>query len=134
MKADIEIPQIENIHVAAVNEKNDDGELVWNIYLINLRNDPLEKVLVSSTGYKVSSDGERSKSSTLRHLFDVVPAQSAQKIEPIIEDVFHLNNEYFVSCFGEKGMHERKFIFLPETITKKNFTKIPVLEKDGVLI
>jgi len=70
----------------------------------------------------------------LRHLLDDVPAQSFKKIEPIIEDVFGLNNEYWVSFWINEVMHDKKFIFLQETIKKENFVQIPLMNKMGVMI
>lgn len=135
MKKDIEIPKVADVHIAAVKEIGEDLEEVWNVYLINQQRRPLEKVLIASTGYKKDPVGhQKERSSTLRHFFEVIPAQSSQKIEPIIEEVFHLNNEYFVTFFTPDGLHEKKFVFLPETIQVQNFTVIPLLNKKGVLI
>ena len=104
MKKDIEIPAVTDVHIAAVKEIDEELAEVWNVYLINQQKRPLEKVLIASTGYKKNPvDDQKEQSSTLRHFFEVIPAQSAQKIEPIIEEVFHLNNEYFVTFFTPDG-------------------------------
>lgn len=133
MKKDIEIPIVKDVGVAVVKEENELAQPEWNVYLINLKNEPIEGVLVSSRGYGVISEEIRN-TSELRHFLDIVKPKTFAKIEPIIEDVFVLNNEYWVSFYLNNVMYDKKFIFLPETIKEENFTKIPVINKRGVLI
>jgi hypothetical protein len=125
--------QAEEIALAIVLEENELRQEEWNVYLINLNEKTLEGVLVSSTGYGTINN-EMRKTTTLRHFLDEMSPKSFQKIELIIEDVFGLNNEYWVSYFLEKKMFERRFIFLPETIKKENLTHIPIVNKKGILI
>jgi hypothetical protein len=134
MKKDIVVPKVTDVHVAVVRENNDEGELIWNVYLINKQEVVLENVLVSSSGYKTDSEGNKQNSSTLRHFLKDVPPKSAKKIEPIIEDVFGLNNEYFVTFFSSTGMAEKQFVFVPDTILEKNFIDIPFVGGRGVMI
>ena len=134
MKKDIVIPEVKNVHVAVIKEQNEEGEQVWNVYLINKLEKTIGNVLVASSGYKTDEKGNKQSSSVLRHFLEDVTAQSAKKIEPIIEDVFHLNNEYFVTYFTEEGLHEKQFVFVSESILESNFTEIPYLGKKGVMI
>jgi hypothetical protein len=134
MKKDIVLPKVENVHVAVVKEKNEEDEFIWNVYLINKKEIILENVLVSSSGYHIDGVGNKKSSSTLRHFLQNVPAQSAKKIEPIIEDVFGLNNEYFVTYFSKEGMAEKTFVFVPDSILEQNFIDIPFLDSKGVMI
>ena len=90
-------------------------------------------MLVSSTGYG-EINGERRASSTLRHFLDVVKAKSFSKIEPLMPDVFGLTNEFWISFYHNKNVYDKKYIFLPETINEANFIKIPLLNKNGVMI
>jgi hypothetical protein len=48
-----DIPEliVENVAIAVVREKNELDETVWNSYLINLKDQKIEGVLVTSTGY-----------------------------------------------------------------------------------
>jgi hypothetical protein len=132
MKKDIEYPKVTDIAIAVVKE-DADGEDGWSVYLINLKDIEITGVLVSSKGYgKV--DGEDVKTSVLRHFIDNMPAKSVAKVEPIMENVFHLNNEYWVSFYVGELIHDKKFIFLPGTIDEAYFTNVPVLNKRGVLI
>lgn len=133
MKKDIDIPEVKEISVGIVKETGEDGESRWNVYLINQKNEPIESVLVNSNGYG-ETGGERRKTSTLRHFFEVIPAHSFVMIEPIMEELFGLTNEYWVSFYINKTIYDKKFIFLPESIQLSNTTNIPVLHKSGIMI
>jgi hypothetical protein len=133
MKKDIVPPEVKDIAVAVVQEENELAETVWNVYLINLKSSDIEAVLVSSQGYGKFND-EDVKTSTLRHFLDVVTSKSFKKIEPIVETVFGLNNEYWVSFYIDKVMYDKKYIFLPETIKEENFVLVPYINKKGVMI
>lgn len=135
MKKDINLPKVENVSVAVVKESNELNEDVYNVYLINQGNEKLETVLVSSKGYGQNPNtGEQIKTSTLRHGLNDIAAKTFVKIEPIIEDVFGLNNEYWVSYFIGDQMYDKKYIFLAESINESNLTTIPLIDKKGILI
>lgn len=133
MKKDIEPPVVEDIAVAVVKEKNELNEDEWNVYLVNLKKVKIEGVLVSSHGYG-SVNGEAVKTSTLRHFLDEVEPKSFKMFEPIMETLFGLNNEYWVSFFVNNVMYDKKYIFLPETIKEENFILVPYINKKGVMI
>jgi len=133
MRKDIEIPTVTEVAVAVVNELNEENHLEWNVYIVNLKNKPLEGVLVSSRGYGEIGNEKRA-TSELRHFLDVVEPQAFKKIEPIVEDVFALTNEYWVSFYLDNKMFDKKFIFLAESIRKENCVTVPILNRKGVLI
>lgn len=133
MLKDIPKLVVENIIVAIVPEDNEIAEEIWNVYLVNLYDTRIEGVLVSSKGYG-SRGGEDVKTSTLRHFIGTVESMDYAKIELIIKDVFGLTNEYWISFYLSKDMYDKKYVFLPESITEENFTMIPVLNKRGVMI
>ncbi|HNS12378.1 MAG TPA: hypothetical protein PKM97_07150 [Bacteroidia bacterium] len=130
-----DIPQliVEKIVVAIVQEKNELDELVWNVYLINLYDEEIYGVLVSSKGYGIF-EGREVKTSVLRHLIGTVEPQEYAKIEPLMDDLLGLNNEYWVSFYKNKVMYDKKYVFLPESVREENLTLIPVLNKKGVMI
>jgi hypothetical protein len=130
-----DIPELifENVAIAIVREKNELDETVWNSYLINLKDQKIEGVLVTSTGYGELNQ-EKVKTSTLRHFLDEVEPHSFVKIEPIIEEVFGINNEYWLSFYINKIMYDKRYVFLAESITEANFTTIPLINKKGVMI
>ncbi|MCE9540752.1 MAG: hypothetical protein K8R85_16260 [Bacteroidetes bacterium] len=133
MKKDIVPPIVENIAVAIVKEKNELDEDEWNVYLLNFKQDNIEGVLVTSCGYGMYNN-QSVKTSILRHFLDVISANDFKKIEPIVETVFGLNNEFWVSFFIKNVMYDKKYIFLPETIKDENLILIPLLNKKGVII
>lgn len=132
MKKDIEIPEVKNVTVAVVREKTLFDTYDWKVYLINNNNVQLENTLVASTGYG-EKDGKLQKTSTLRHFLETVPPKSSALVEPIDENVFHLNNEYWVSYYIGSQIYDKKFVFVPETINENNLTYIKELESEGIL-
>jgi hypothetical protein len=136
MKKDILFPKVEGVSVCVIQENSVDfpDQKVWNVYLINETRTILENVMVSSTGYIEQLNGEKKSSSTLRHYFKTVKARSYVKIEPIIEQVFQLNNEYWVSFYKNNSLFDKKFIFLPESIDEKYFTDIAIINQKGIWI
>lgn len=129
-----DIPEliVENVAIAVVPEKIE-GADEWNVYLINLKEEKIEGVLVSSKGYG-EIEGKEVKTSMLRHFLDEVPAKSYKKIEPILDRLFGLSNEFWLSFYLNNKMYDKKYIFLPESITMENCVKIPYLNKPGVMI
>lgn len=124
---------VKDIAVAVALEGENPESKVWYVYLINLKNIPLENVLVTSKGYG-EKDGEQVKTSVLRHSFPLIEANSYKLIEPIDEQTFGLNNEYWLSYYIGRDIFDKKFIFLPESIVDDNFIKLPVVNKPGVMI
>jgi hypothetical protein len=133
MKKDITPPKVEDIAVAIVREPNEQQELVWNVYLLNMKNETIEGVIVSSKGYG-QKNGENVKTSMLRHFLDTLEPGSFSKVEPIMEDVFALSNEYWVSFFLNNAMYDKKYVFVAGSIAEENFTTIPLIKKKGVMI
>ncbi|WP_256012158.1 hypothetical protein [Desertivirga xinjiangensis] len=133
MKKDIPVKVVEDIAIAVVLEKETPEAKVWNVYLINLKNEPIETVLVTSKGYGLK-DGEEVKTSILRHSIGDVGGKDYAKIEAIDEQVFGLTNEYWLSYYIDGHIYDKKFIFLPESIIDSNFIRIPVVNKPGVMI
>jgi hypothetical protein len=133
MKKDIQQPEVKDIIVAVIQEENEEAEPIWNVYILNSKAVDINHVLISSKGYG-SLNGEETLTSTLRHFIEKVPAQSFAKIEPIMEDVFGLSNEYWVSFYIDEVIYDKKFIFLPETIKSDYFTNVPLINKKGVMI
>ena len=105
MKKDLPENIVENIAIAIVMESATPESKLWKVYLINLKNEALETVLVSSKGYG-EKNGEKIKTSILRHSIGNVPSKSFAEIELIDEQVFGLTNEYWLSYYiGKQILH-----------------------------
>ncbi len=134
MLKDIEKKEVNNIAVATIHELNPDTSLmVWNVYLINYSNNLLEGVIVSSHGWG-TIEGEEKKTSQLRHFLKEVEPISYKKIEPITEDVFGLNNQYWFSGFIEGNMVDYKFIFEANSINENKTELISLINQNGVIV
>ena len=133
MKADIIIPEVENVFFAAVQEWSDDFmEKVWYAYLVNDSDFLIESVMVVSKAFG-TIDGEMKKTSLLRHAFVEVPAVSVVKIEMIEKSVLTLNNEFSVSYFIGNKLYDKKFIFKANFDSVSEIEEVPILFVDGVI-
>jgi hypothetical protein len=132
MKKDIPFPKVEDIALAVVKEKDDITD-VWNVYLINMKPTDIKGVLVASKGYG-EKDGEKIKTSTLRHFFDQIPPASFVKVEQIMDNLLGISNEFWVSFYLGTTIFDKKYVFLAESIQEANLTNVPILNKQGVII
>lgn len=133
MKKDLPQNIVEDIAIAVVLEKETPVAKHWNVYLVNLKAEKIETVLVSSKGYGLK-DGKDVKTSVLRHSMGDVESGKFALIEAIDEQVFGLTNEYWLSYYINGQIFDKKFIFLPESIVESNMIRIPVVNKPGVMI
>ncbi len=133
MKKDLPDNLVEDIFVSVTLESENSQYRNWAVYLINLKKVKIETVLITSRGYG-QKNGEEVKTSVLRHAIPFIDAGDFAKIELIDEQVFGLNNEYWVSYYIDNEIFDKKFIFLPESIVESNFIKIPIVNKPGVMI
>jgi hypothetical protein len=133
MKKDLPENIVEDISVAVVLEGETPDVKNWIVYLINEKNVQLNNVLVSSKGYG-EKDGKPVKTTTLRHFIGDVEGKTSAKIEAIDEEVFGLTNEYWLSYYINGTIYDKKYIFLPESIVDENLSKVPIVNKPGVLI
>lgn len=132
MKKDIISPTVEDIAIAVILEE-EEGENRWNVYLINLKDTDIRNVMIVSKGYG-EINGESRETSTLRFFFDEIPAGDFTKVETIMDFAFGLSNEYWLSFYIGDTIYDKRYVFLPETISEKNFTKVPIIGIEGVMI
>jgi hypothetical protein len=132
MIKDIKIPEVKNVTLAIARKKNVGESDEWRVYLINNNEHAIENTLVASQGYG-EKDGEKQKTSTLRHFLETVPSNSAVLIEPIDPAVFHLNNEYWVSYYIGNQIFDKRFVFVPDAIREENMSFIKELDMEGIL-
>jgi len=134
MRQDIEIPEVKDVFVAAVELTEENGDSNWWIYLINNAKAPLENILIQSRGYSDLESKGGTKTASLRKLIKVLPANSATKIEPLMTEVLGLFNEYWISFFQDGQMKDRKYIFGPHTISAAFNEPLPIIKQDGILV
>ena len=133
MLKDIPELKVTDVSIAIIREANEYEEMVWNVYIINYKEIDLEGVIVASKGYG-EINGEKKKTSVLRHLIDDLPAKSFAKIEPLMDDLIPLSNEFWVSFYLNKKIYDKKFVFLPESINDEFVVDVPLINKKGILI
>lgn len=133
MRKDIHPPKVEGVAMAVVREPDPEGVEGWYVYLVNRNEFPLENVLISSRGYGELA-GEARRTSEMRHFLGQLGPRSWARIEPIMEELFGLNNQYWLSFYAHGKLHDKKYIFLPESIQEANFTPLPLMKVRGVMI
>ncbi|HLV13626.1 MAG TPA: hypothetical protein VKY41_00470 [Xanthomarina sp.] len=130
MKKDIQIPKVENVYLAIVNEYNEIYKTQdWNAYIINDKDVDLEMVLIVSSGYS-----EDKKTAVFRKKIERLPAKSYAKIELLQEDLFALNNTFKVSYFEGNTMYDKTYLFRKNTINLKALQPLPLMDARGVLV
>ena len=135
MKKDIEIRKVEDLAIAVVPRTPDEEghEDFWDAYIINLKDEPIRSVLVNSTGYG-EIDGEMRRTSTLRYFWEIIEPLGIEKIEPIHTALFNMASEFWVSFSFEDYLYDKKYVFVQGSLDEQNFTEIPFLNRQGVMI
>ena len=129
MKKDIPQKKVLDLAISVVPR---DGDL-WDVYVINLKDEPIKNVLINSKGYGIIDD-EKVETTVLRHFFPSIGPLQLHKIEPITKEVLVLTNEYWVSFNHNDYMFDKKYVFVKGSIDPMNFTLIPFLNEQGVMI
>jgi hypothetical protein len=132
MKKDIHFLPVEGVKIAVVKKHDPKAAFDWIVYLLNENEVPINNVIVASRGYGFKGE-EQQKTSTLRHVIGEVAARDYAIIESIDPAVFHLNNEYWVSYYINGQVYDKKFIFVPDSITEDNLSRIEQLDSVGVI-
>ena len=132
MKEDIERPKVINVTLAVTREINELQQAEWKVHLLNQNSFALENILITSKGYG-EKEGEKQETSTLRHYLEELAGHSTFMVEPIQPELFHLNNEYWVSYYAGGKMYDKRFVFLPDSIQDNNLHFIEMLNLRGVL-
>ncbi|MFN4147683.1 MAG: hypothetical protein ACK4GN_17800 [Runella sp.] len=137
MKRDIPFEPVQGVYVTIARQFNEINQPEWHVYLINRSGNDITNVFVTSRGYEGDNNDprqeEKQRTSTLRHYFAQINAGQSVVVEPIMPEVFHLNNEYWVSYFVENQIFDKKFIFVPESIIEENLMPIKELGLEGIL-
>lgn len=130
MKKDIQIPKVEGVYIAIVNEYNSIYKTQdWNAYIINDKDVDLEMVIIVTSGYS-----EDKTTSVFRKKLDKLPKKSYAKIELMQEALFALNNTFKISFFEGNTMFDKTYLFRKNTINFKGLQPIPIMEVKGILV
>lgn len=132
MLKDIEFRKVEDMALAIVPETVA-GEELWTAYLINTGRDRLQSVIVRSNGYG-EVDGRHVGTSELRQYIETLGPESYIRIEEIRDELFPLNNQFWISFSRANYLFDKKYVFVPETLQRDNLVRVPLLDKPGVLI
>ena len=132
MKKDINFLPVEGIQVVVARKLTQLDQYDWHVYVINQNKQSIHNVFVTSSGYG-EKDGEAQKTATLRHYFVEIQPRTYELVESIMPDVFHLNNEFWVSYYIDAQIYDKKFIFVPDSITESHLVNVPVLGLEGIL-
>jgi hypothetical protein len=135
MMKDIPQHKVEELAIAVVPRFNDGipEEEMWDVWVINLKDEPIENVLINSKGYG-EIEGEQMRTTILRHFFNQIGPKQACLVEPIQTKLFDIANEYWISFTYEGYMYDKKYVFVRGSISEDHFTRIPLLERRGVMI
>jgi hypothetical protein len=136
MREELKGPKVEGIAVAIVDTSLPEAtEKEYYVYLMNLREDIIEGIIITSTGYGENvQTGEKIKTSTLRHCIEILLPNEAAKIEPIMPDLFGISNEYWVSFWVNDVLYDKKFVFLAGTVEPSRFQFIDQLGAKGIVL
>ena len=130
MKKDIQIPKVEGVYIAVVNEFNETYNTHdWNAYIINDKDVDLDMVIIVTSGY-----ANAKTTSVFRKRIDVLPNKSYAKIELMPEELFALNNTFKVSFFEGNRMFNKTYLFRKNTINRKALQPVPLMQVKGVVV
>lgn len=129
MKKDINIPEVKDVHVAAILEEHKEYHTMdWNAYIVNDKNVPIDTILIVSQGF----DKDKT-TSVMRHRLKVLPAKSFAKIEFLEPKLLTVDNRFSISFFEGGTMFHKEFLFKKNRIQEEKLTKIPLMKDKGVL-
>ncbi|WP_020568882.1 hypothetical protein [Neolewinella persica] len=133
MNKDITTPEVQDIIVAVVPRDNGTEEELWDTYIVNLRTEPMESVLITSQGYG-EINGSDKTTTVLRHFHQIIMPNSFLKVEPIQRELFDLKNEYWISFNEGEVMLDKRYVFQAGEISPQALKVVPVLDRPGVML
>ena len=129
MRKDIEIPDVNDVYVAAVLDFSEDFNTDdWNAYIINDGSEAIETVLIVAQGYD-----DKDMTAPMRHSIKLVPAKGYARIEFLENSVLRLNNFFTITYFQGTKMYEKRFELPANSVIKDNAVVVPVMGKNGIL-
>jgi len=132
MLKDIKEQEVKDIGIAVVKESDQEND--WRVYLVNLSDNRLENIIINSTGFGLDSDNSSLQTATFRHYLETLKPRTAIPFETIMEEIFHLSNRFWLSFYIGNKIFEKKYEFVPGSISEKFFVSVPFTGKKGVMI
>lgn len=133
MKKDIPIRKVQDLALAMVPRNDDINDELWDVFIINLKDEPIRSVLINSKGYG-KLNGNEVKTTTFRHFYEEIKGMTAENIEAVIKNVFQLTNEFWVSFSFDNYLFDKKYVFVRGVVDPSLLTDIPLLGRKGVMI
>lgn len=112
MKADIEelIGEHLSLCIIKTDQVDENGSKVWNAILYNHSDETLQNILVNTKGYG-TLNGREVSTATMRYFKEELVKNDSFQVEPIIEEVLDITNEFWISYSFDGKVFEKKFIF-----------------------
>ena len=133
MKKDIPELRVEDLAIV-ISPREDETDDIWDVFVFNLKEEPITNVLIVSKGYGRGEDGEERKTTTLRHFIEYISPLDIVPVEPIDRSLFWMAHEYWVSFSHDGQLYDKKYVFVPGSIEPTHFMHIPFIERAGVMI
>ena len=133
MLKDIVQEEVKDIGIAVVKESEQEND--WKVYLVNLSDQRLENVIISSTGFGRDQNDISRQTATFRHYIETLKPRCAIPFESMVEEVFHLSNRFWLSYYIGNKIFDRRYEFVPGSISRQFFVPVPFTGgKKGVMI
>lgn len=133
MRKDIEHREVLDLGIALVRDDSDASRPLWDVYLVNLKKDPIRNVIVNVEGSGIVDEKKRT-TSTVRYLFPEIPGESSQHVEVLMPDVSQLTQRYWVSFSHSNYLFDKKFFVQKDDLPDEPDFLIPLMNKLGVWI
>tara|TARA_R110001592_G_scaffold307299_2_gene580952 strand:+ start:498917 stop:499294 length:378 start_codon:yes stop_codon:yes gene_type:complete len=124
MKKDFKIPVSTNVGLAIVKHDEDD---YYEAYIINQKDVAIEQIMVNISAYK-----DDKKTSDMRRVIKVMPANTGEKIENILPEVLEFKTTYLISYFIDNTLYDKKIIV--ENPDFSTSTLISPIGKEGIML
>ena len=130
MKKDIEVPKTEGVKLFAVRDYNEElQEEVWNIFLYNARETPMDTIMIVLRGYT-----DDKQTSVMRKTLDRLEAGSYARLEFLRAELLSFRNEYLVTFFYDGKLYEKNFLLQPGQVAEANEEAIENTDLKGIVI
>lgn len=133
MLKDIDFKKVTDLAMAVTPPKTENDADDWRVHLLNLKEETITDVMVSSKGYG-EVEGKEVKTSSLRQYIDQIEPGEYVTLEIITDELKHISNQFWVSFYCNGELFDKKYVFVKESISTEFFTEIPLLETQGVMI